>query len=124
MIIVAIMIPTLTSIAITFIYTKQSLENKEIEDNMQLLYQIGLNIEQYMDRINKASLSVYYDPVRTSIYQTIRYGGADLSSSSEIHSSMQALLHFDENIYQVHLYTQEENKEYYYNQKMYLVMKI
>jgi two-component system sensor histidine kinase YesM len=110
---IATVLPTLSSITITYYYTKESLKTDSVEENERLLYQIKMNVAHYMDKLNEASLSVYNEPVKApGLYSIIRYGGSDFSTYNEIYRSLQVLLRFDEDIYQVHLYSQNDNKSY------------
>jgi two-component system sensor histidine kinase YesM len=110
----ATVLPTLTSLALTDYYTRESIKSGSVEENQRLLYQVKMNIAQYMNKLNEASLSVYNDSSRSSpgLYNIMRYGGSDFSSINEIYRSLQVLLRFDTNIYQVYLLNQNENKSY------------
>ncbi|MFS0614417.1 sensor histidine kinase [Lederbergia ruris] len=112
--ILATVIPMISSIVITYFYTKDSLEKKAIKEDSELLYQVSMNIEKYMDELNEASISVYYEPIKksTSLYNIIRYGGSDFSSIAEIYRSLQTILHLNEGIYQVHLFMQNSKSSY------------
>jgi two-component system sensor histidine kinase YesM len=110
----ATVLPTLSSITITYLYTKQSLKSDSILENDRLLYQIKMNTSHYMTKINEASLSVYLEPSKYTpgIYSIIRYGATDFTTVNEIYRSLQALLHFDDGVYQVHLYAKNDHKSY------------
>jgi two-component system sensor histidine kinase YesM len=110
----AIVLPALSSITITYFYTKHSLKSESIHENERLLYQIKMNTSSYMTKINEASLSVYLESSKYTpgIYSIMRYGGTDFSTVNEIYRSLQALLHFDDGIYQVHLYSKNDHKSY------------
>lgn len=52
-------VPFGTSIVITFFYTKESLKDEFVEENVNLLYQGKLNIEGYMGELKNLTLSFY-----------------------------------------------------------------
>ncbi|WP_058307330.1 sensor histidine kinase [Gracilibacillus massiliensis] len=55
-------IPFGTSIVITYFYTKESLKDEFIEENVNLLYQGKLNIESYINDLKDLTLSFYNNP--------------------------------------------------------------
>lgn len=114
LLLVATVVPTLSSIIITYLYTKESMKTEAIRENERLLYQISMNVTHYMDKLNDASLSVYIEPSKNSpgLYSITRYGGTDFSTVNEIYRSLQVLSRLDQDIYQVHLYAQNQNKSY------------
>jgi two-component system sensor histidine kinase YesM len=111
---IAIVLPTLSSIIITYMFSTKSLKTEAINENGRFLYQIKMNIARYMDNLNEASLSVYYGFTKNSpgLYSIARFGDTDFSTRNEIYRSLQTLLHFDENIFQVHLYSHRDNTSY------------
>ncbi|MRX73885.1 HAMP domain-containing protein [Bacillus lacus] len=55
-------IPFGSSIVITYFYTKDSLQEQVVQENVNLLYQGKVNLRGYMDELNGLSLSLYNNP--------------------------------------------------------------
>ncbi|SHM78032.1 cache domain-containing sensor histidine kinase [Gracilibacillus kekensis] len=55
-------IPFGTSILITYFYTKESLKDQFIEENVNLLYQGGRNVESYINDLKDLTMSFYNNP--------------------------------------------------------------
>ncbi|RBO99559.1 sensor histidine kinase [Rossellomorea aquimaris] len=64
--IVLLMITTIvpfgSSIIITYLYTKDSIEEQVVEESSNLLYQGKVNLESYMNELNGLTLSLYNNP--------------------------------------------------------------
>jgi len=52
-------VPFGSAIAVTYIYTKESLSDQAIQENLNLLYQGKVNIENYIAELNNQTLSIY-----------------------------------------------------------------
>ncbi|WP_163537481.1 sensor histidine kinase [Gracilibacillus sp. YIM 98692] len=55
-------IPFGSSVFVTFFYTKETLTEKAIEENSNLLYQGKINIENYLNELNSLTLTIYNNP--------------------------------------------------------------
>ncbi|MGM0841335.1 MAG: sensor histidine kinase [Bacillota bacterium] len=64
--IVLLMITTIvpfgSSIIITYLYTKESIEEQVVEESSNLLYQGKVNLESYINELNGLTLSLYNNP--------------------------------------------------------------
>ncbi|MGP1910629.1 cache domain-containing sensor histidine kinase [Metabacillus sp. JX24] len=64
--IVLLMITTIvpfgSSILITYLYTKESLEDQVVKESSNLLYQGKINLESYLNELNGLTLSLYNNP--------------------------------------------------------------
>ena len=60
--IMATIIPTTISMIISYVMTTNSLKERAVVENMNLLYQGRLNLESYLEDMNRNSLTVYSDP--------------------------------------------------------------
>ncbi len=55
-------IPFGSSIVVTYLYTKESLKDQSIQENINLLYQGKINIESYLKELNNFTFSFYSNP--------------------------------------------------------------
>jgi two-component system, sensor histidine kinase YesM len=59
---VTTIIPFGSSIIITYLYTKNSIEEEVIQESSNLLYQGKINLENYINELNSLTLSLYNNP--------------------------------------------------------------
>ncbi|MCL7746227.1 sensor histidine kinase [Halalkalibacter alkaliphilus] len=95
-------IPFGSSIVVTYIYTKESLKDQTIEENVNLLYQGKVNIENYLRELNNYTLSFYSNPDFMS-YLRKTYSSNDYLSMGTVHNVLRALLYSDDSINQVNM---------------------
>ncbi|KHF39484.1 cache domain-containing sensor histidine kinase [Halalkalibacter okhensis] len=95
-------IPFGSSIVVTYIYTKESLKDQTIEENVNLLYQGKVNIENYLRELNNYTLSFYSNPDFMS-YLRNTYSNNDYLSMGTVHNVLRALLYSDDSITQVNM---------------------
>lgn len=62
LLLLATVLPFGTSIIVTYFYTKDSLTDRVIQENSNLLYQGKVNLENYIHKLNELSLSLYNNP--------------------------------------------------------------
>lgn len=111
----SIVLPISISILITFTYTKESVKTYYVRENSNLIRQGAVNLINYMDRINEASLLIYNnlsDP--SSLYQLIQNGSQSYLEEREIYRILQLLANSVKEIEQVYLYSAVENVSYRY----------
>ncbi|RIW29576.1 sensor histidine kinase [Bacillus salacetis] len=59
---VSTIIPFGSSIIITYLYTKNSIEEEVVQESSNLLYQGKINLENYINELNSLTLSLYNNP--------------------------------------------------------------
>lgn len=69
--IMATIIPTTISMIISYVMTTNSLKERAVVENMNLLYQGRLNLESYLEEMNRSSLTVYSDPDFSAVSITV-----------------------------------------------------
>lgn len=107
-------IPFGTSIVITYYYTKESIKDQYIEENVNLLYQGKLNLEGYIDELKDLTVSFYNNP---DFVKYLRAGGKDQSylTLDLIKDVMVTLLYAENNINRVTItFPENENEVYHY----------
>ncbi len=113
-----IFIPLALSIFFTFYYTKKSVEQTSVQQNLQLFKEGEKNILSYFDLINKASLSVYDgQKYNRSFYLTIKKTITP-ESESYIYQTIYSIYNFVEDLYQIHLYINKEEISYLFKNYM------
>jgi two-component system, sensor histidine kinase YesM len=60
--IIATIIPFGSSIIITYLYTKDSIEEEVVQESSNLLYQGKINLENYINELNSLTISLYNNP--------------------------------------------------------------
>lgn len=109
----ATIIPIVTSMIITYLYTKESLKNDTIQENSFLISQAKNNIENHLSIVESASLSVYNNlSNERSLYHIISTGQSDRSAERDIHVYLSNLSNMVKEIHQVYLYVEKSNKSY------------
>lgn len=111
----SIILPISISILITYIYTKESVKSYYIRENSNLIHQGALNIQNYMNRINEATLLVYNDlSDPNSLYQLIQDGTHTYLEEREMYRNLQFIANSVKEIAQIYLYTGAEDMSYRY----------
>ncbi|WP_439951160.1 histidine kinase [Halalkalibacter krulwichiae] len=90
-------IPFGSSIFVTYIYTKESLKEQSIQENVNLLYQGKINIENYLRELNNFTFSFYNNPEFMSYLRKSEIG--EYASRGVAHNVLQSLLYSDESVY-------------------------
>jgi two-component system sensor histidine kinase YesM len=103
---IATIVPTVTSMVITYSYTTESLKNRTVQENSNLTFQGKTNLINYMNIIDQNSLSVY----NYSIYSLLETTDYDYRSEDEIYNMLQRLSHSLNDIYQVYLYIERNQR--------------
>ncbi|WP_227935600.1 sensor histidine kinase [Alkalihalobacillus deserti] len=92
-------IPFGSSIIVTYLYTKESLKDQSIQENINLLYQGKVNIESYLKELNNYTFSFYNNPDFMNYLRMNEIG--DYVSRGVVHNVLQSLLYSDESINKV-----------------------
>ncbi len=110
---VATVLPFATSIAITYFYTKQSVTEQTVVENRKLIQQGTRNVIQYLNVINKTSLTVYNDTFyQDTIYKIIDRDYQDSASAQQIYKFLLFASGAAEEIHQVNLYLSQSNRAF------------
>lgn len=104
--IMAAVIPTMISMIISYTLTTKSLKERAVTENQNLLYQGRVNLESYLDELNRNSLVVYSDP---EFFRSLSYGHEDIRASGRQSATLQSIYHAMSDIAQVYLYV--DNKQ-------------
>ncbi|MGM0883488.1 MAG: cache domain-containing sensor histidine kinase [Bacillota bacterium] len=112
-------IPIITSIIITNLYTKTSVTDESIRENMNLLSLGKSNMMNYMDIVNQTSLRVYNDlNSPASLFgiigrkSGIPAGEIDFTDRSAINSHLLNMYQSFKDIYQIHLQISNRSQSY------------
>ncbi|GAB2720200.1 sensor histidine kinase [Paenibacillus thermoaerophilus] len=109
----AIALPTLSSIAFTYAYTKHSVENNAIRENTELMRQGAANLRSYLDSLNRASLLVYNDMNNPrSLFKLLESGATDYATEMEIASGLRAVAQAARGQHQIALYSVRAGQTY------------
>jgi two-component system sensor histidine kinase YesM len=109
----AIIIPILTSIIVTYNYTKSSVKKSYIEDNTTLLYQGSTNILNYLNRINQTSLLIYQDSRNErSLYKIIEKEEISFADEQDMYVSMQFMMNSLAEVKQIYIYMNKSDLSY------------
>ncbi|GAB6927279.1 sensor histidine kinase [Paenibacillus sp. JCM 10914] len=105
--IVATIIPTTISIVISYNMTTQSLKERAVTENMSLLYQGSLNLENYLEELNRSSLTVYSDP---DFFRSLNYSHENTNASGRQSATLQSIQKAIGDSMQVYLYVDEQRE--------------
>jgi two-component system sensor histidine kinase YesM len=96
-------IPFSGSILLTYAYTIESLKNKTIEENALLLFQGKTSIHNYLEGLNRLTLSIYKKPESTGWLKS-GLAEQDYTEISNLREFLSTMFHFNDDIEQVFLY--------------------
>lgn len=94
-------IPLLLSLVITLFHTRESVKEQTVNENERLIYQGKTNLSNYLNNINRASLSVYSDP---HFLRNLALSPDNYRVVAEIYTMLQTILITNRDIYQVYLH--------------------
>ncbi|MFD1955895.1 sensor histidine kinase [Paenibacillus thailandensis] len=97
----ATIIPIVTTMVVTYSYSVKSLKERAVEENESLLFQGQTNIGSLLDDMNASSLNVYSDP---EFYRMLSTDSLDLVSNSAIYSALYYISSSIPDAHQVYLY--------------------
>lgn len=95
-------VPFGTSIVTTYLYTKESLKDKFVDENVNLLYQGKLNVEGYIDELKNLSLS-FYTNIDFMAYLRNPELDDDYLAKETVKNVILTILHAEENINRVNI---------------------
>jgi two-component system, sensor histidine kinase YesM len=105
-------LPFGSSIILTYMYTKESLKNQAIQENINLLYQGKSNFQTYLEDIHGLALSVYSQPQFINFLRTPSQQN-DYVTAETVRNFMQTLLYVEESVERIYIHVVEQNKSFY-----------
>lgn len=114
LLLLATIVPVVMSMAVTYRYTKESVKQRTVQENANLLFQAKTNIENYMNSLSRTTFLLYnapsaLQPSANPLLRILQTGADDYQSRSELFAALQTISHAAKEIYQVRFYT-EANK--------------
>ncbi|WP_226035119.1 sensor histidine kinase [Aquibacillus saliphilus] len=93
-------IPFGTSIFVTFLYTKESLKEQSVQENINLLYQGKINVETYLKELNNLVLSNYNNQEYIHYLRTANSTN-NSSSMKSVNQVLQSTLYGNDSVQKV-----------------------
>ncbi|KIL41861.1 hypothetical protein SD70_04400 [Gordoniibacillus kamchatkensis] len=112
LLLIATTVPVLLSMGITYAYTKESLKNRSVRENANLLFQAKTNLVDYMNTLNENSFLIYKATQRQNsnpLLAILQTGADDYQSRGELYVGLQNISHAVKEVFQTRLYV-EANK--------------
>ncbi|SYX87376.1 cache domain-containing sensor histidine kinase [Paenibacillus alvei] len=104
---IATIVPTVATMIISYSYTTDSLEKRAIEQNHQLMFQGKTNLANFVDNLNRASLTIYTD---YEFYRQLDRGYDDYTFDSYTYVTLQNMASSMNGIWQVYFYRTETKR--------------
>lgn len=101
---IATIVPTVATMVISYSYTTDSLKRRAIQENHQLIFQGKTNLANFLENINRASLTVYTD---FGFFRQLSRGYDDYTFESYSYITLQNIAASMRDIWQVYLYRNE-----------------
>lgn len=99
--ILAAIVPTTFSMIISYRITTNSVKERAVVENMNLLYQGRVNLENDLEELNRNSLTVYSDP---EFFRSLHYSHQNINASGRQSATLQSIHHAMSGTRQVYLY--------------------
>lgn len=94
-------IPLLLSLFITFTHTRESVKEQTVNENVRLIYQGATNLMNYLQGIDRASLSVYSDP---HFLRNLALDPDNYRVIAELYATLQAIQTGTQDVHQIYLH--------------------
>jgi two-component system sensor histidine kinase YesM len=107
LLIVAALVPSTATMLVSYVYTTHSLKERAVSENSNLLYQGGENMKNYLEQLERASLTVYSD---ASFYRSLVFGFDNISASGQQTATLQSIASSVNEIEQVYLYVDKKRQ--------------
>ncbi|MCY7484985.1 sensor histidine kinase [Paenibacillus alvei] len=104
---IATIVPTVATMIISYSYTTDSLKKRAIEQNHQLMFQGKTNLANFIDNLNRASLTIYTD---FEFYRQLDRGYDDYTFDSYTYITLQNIASSMNGIWQVYFYRTETKR--------------
>ncbi|WP_438446626.1 cache domain-containing sensor histidine kinase [Gorillibacterium sp. sgz5001074] len=115
---IATIVPIVTSIAITYKYTKESVKRTALQENSNLLFQGKTNLIHYFNLMDQATLSAYSDYKFFNILQRGYENNRD--DQSQLLAGIQNMFRSINETYQVHLDPVKSKEHFIYTHGRFL----
>ncbi|WP_299090475.1 sensor histidine kinase [uncultured Metabacillus sp.] len=102
-------VPFGTSIVITYLYTKESLKDEFVQENVNLLYQGKLNLEGYIEELKNLTIS-FYNNVDFMSYLRNPGQEDDYLAKESVKNVMLTMLYAEKNINRVNIAIEEDRQ--------------
>jgi len=110
---IAIIVPMLVSIFVSYMYTKESLKRDFIRENVNTVYQGKSSIQEYLELTNHISLNVYNNIDNpSSLYQMIVAKNKTYLMEREISQILNSISKESKDIVQVYLHINSNQQSY------------
>ncbi|WP_132004712.1 sensor histidine kinase [Mesobacillus foraminis] len=110
---IAIILPMVISIFISYMYTRESLKKDFIRENLHTVHQGKSSIQDYLEQINHISLSIYRDIQEPdSLYQLISAKSRTYLMEKEIFKNLDSISKESKDILQVYLHSHRSQQSY------------
>lgn len=100
-------VPLLLSITITYIHTKETIKEQALEENRNLIYQGKVNLTNYLNSINQASLTLYTD---ANFLRNLRKIPDDYRAVAEVYTSLQNIVNTVHGIERIYLHATQSGQ--------------
>ncbi|MFD2671362.1 cache domain-containing sensor histidine kinase [Marinicrinis sediminis] len=109
----ATILPMVTSMIFTYVYTKESIKDDSIRENTVLINQTRSNIENHLNSVNLASLSVYNNlSADRGLYRILETGTAYWGAENDLHIHLTNVSNSVKETHQVYLYASKADRSY------------
>lgn len=109
LLLISIIVPTGTSLIITYFYTKQTLQQQTTKEMSRLISEVKTNLTNYLVTINSASMTIYFnDKLNAMLMQQ----PSDYETEASIFESLQITSRAAKDISQVNFYVSKSKKLY------------
>ncbi|TXC89855.1 sensor histidine kinase [Metabacillus litoralis] len=102
-------VPFGTSIVVTYLYTKESLKDQYVQENVNLLYQGKVNLEEYIDELKNLTMP-FYNNIAFMNYLRYSYLNEDYMTKGTVNDVIQTILYSEENIKKVNIALVDGNR--------------
>ncbi len=110
---IAIILPMIISIFISYMYTRESLKREFIRENLNTVYQGKSSIQEYLENINQVSLKVYKEIQEPdSLYQVLIGKSKNYLMDREISENIHSISKENNDIVQVYLHSNSNQQSY------------
>ncbi|MGM1047195.1 MAG: sensor histidine kinase [Bacillota bacterium] len=94
-------IPLLLSLMITWMHTRESVKEQTVNENVRLIYQGKTNLTNYLNNINRVSLSVYSD---NHFLLNLALSPDNYRVVAELYTTLQSILNTNSDIHQIYMH--------------------
>ncbi|MFS0634937.1 histidine kinase [Mesobacillus foraminis] len=110
---IAIILPMVISIFISYMYTRESLKKDFIRENLNTVHQGKSSMQDYLEQINHISLSIYRDIQEPdSLYQLISAKSRTYLMEKEVFKNLNSISKESKDILQVYLHSHRSQQSY------------